>query len=107
MVIAEMIVTCPSCESETKLVVEQVNPIIFHCHGCLKNIVIQDNKVYTVSNKFLRNIVRSFKSKVCGKILAAKFSNAVREIGINSEKIEELQKLLNKPMDVRDFLEKI
>jgi hypothetical protein len=106
MNIAEYLIKCPHCSTETRLVSEEANPIIFHCWGCERSIVIHNSTVYTVSEEYAKELVRHYKSKACGKIMATKVSENVQK-NITGESIQELKKLLEMPMDVREFINRI
>lgn len=106
MNVAEFVIRCPRCYTETHLIAEESNPLIFKCNGCGRSVVIHNNSVFTVSEKYLLKLVRRYKSKACGRILATKISEEA-EHPITKEKLKELKSLLEKPMDVKDFIEKI
>jgi len=106
MLISEYLIKCPVCHSETRLVAEESNPIIFYCHGCNRNVVIHNNIVFTVSEEYLKKLICRYKSKACGRVLVAMVSESAQDL-ITKDKINELHDLLEKPMDVRDFIKKI
>lgn len=106
MQIAEYLVRCPVCCSEIHLMAHEANPIIFQCRGCSRSIVIQNGGVFTVSNNYLKKIVRQYKSRTCGKIVGTKISDVAKDF-INEEKIQQLHDMLAKREDVGDFLKKL
>jgi transposase-like protein len=103
MNIAEYLIKCPVCYSETKLVAEESNPLIYHCSGCNRSVVIHNNSVFTVSEEYTKKLVRRYKSKACGRVLAYQVSEDAKKF-ITEEKIKDLQKMLTLNMDVKDFV---
>jgi len=103
MNVAEYLIMCPICRSETQLVAEESNPMIFTCRGCNRSIVVHNNAVFTVSEEFVLGLVKKYKSKACGRILASKVSDGAKEL-ITKDKIQELHEILEKPMDVKDII---
>jgi hypothetical protein len=106
MFVAELIVKCPKCGSETHLISEEANPVIFHCHGCSRGVVLHNNTIFTVSDEYLKGILLRHKPKKCGRILTARLSADAQNF-INTEKIQELRSLLTRDMDVEEFIKKI
>lgn len=106
MGVAEYLIKCPRCHSETRLVAEESNPLIFCCRGCSRSIVVHNNAVFTVSEDYVLKLVRRYKAKACGRILASKVSEDAKK-EITRDRIKELHNLLEDPMDVRDFIKKI
>lgn len=106
MFVYELIVKCPHCSTDTRIVSRLGGPVIVHCEGCSKCVVLHDNLVYTVSSGFVQKIMHKYKVKPCGKILGSELSEQARDM-ITDEKIKDLRKLLAEPMDVKDFIGKI
>ena len=106
MMVSEYLIRCPSCSSETHVVAEESNPLIFRCNGCSRNVVLHNSLVFTVSEDYVLELVKRYKSKVCGRVLFSKVSTQAKD-SITDGKIQELHRLLTKPMDVRDFIKKI
>jgi hypothetical protein len=67
---------------------------------------VHNNAVFTVSEDYILKLVRRYKSKACGRILASRVSEDAKDM-ITKDRIKELHRLLENPMDVRDFIEKI
>jgi len=104
--ISEYLIKCPNCLSETRLVAEESNPLIFHCHGCERSVVVQGNVVYTVSQDFLEGLINRFRSKPCGRVISARLSESSEEL-ITNRKIHQMQNLLEQSKDVSEFIKKI
>lgn len=106
----EIMVVCPSCRTEINVGIEDVGLFIIHCLGCDNKIVIHEGAVYTVTEKFMKELMEEFDFKVCGGVLAEKLS-AQASKRYESKKYdkmnEELNDLLSKDMDVSEFLKKI
>ena len=62
MVIMEFKIRCPACETETKIVAHEANPIIFSCTGCHKTVVMQGSRVYTVSTDYMKHLMLNMLS---------------------------------------------
>jgi hypothetical protein len=106
MNIAEYLIKCPNCKSDTHLTAEESNPVIFKCCGCGRSVVVHNNTVFTVSSEYVSSLVKKYKSKVCGRILDAHVSDGAKNI-ITRDKLEELHELLEKSSDVKDFIKNI
>jgi transposase len=59
--------------------------------------------VFTVPEEFVLNLVKKYKSKACGRILASKVSDGAKEL-ITKDKIQELHNILEKSTDVKDII---
>ncbi|MBD3261281.1 MAG: hypothetical protein GF334_06285 [Candidatus Altiarchaeales archaeon] len=103
MVIIEFKIMCPSCDSETKIVAHEANPIIFTCTGCHKTVVMQGSRVYTVSTEYMRKLMAEHKYHPCGQVLGHKISKKAQS-RINNEQVTKLHELLKTKMDVSDFI---
>lgn len=106
MQIFEYLIKCPNCLSETRLLAEESNPLIFHCHGCERGVVVHGNVVYTVSQDFLEGLLNRFRSKPCGRLIAARLSEDSEQL-ITKRRIEQMQNLLDQSKDVSEFIKKI
>ncbi len=106
MVVMEFVVTCPSCRSETKILGENTNPIIYRCKGCDKGVVIEPRKVYTVSGGYVKRLFNQYRPRACGQLVALRLSDEARKI-ISSDKLEGLRDLLEQDIDVKDFIKRL
>ena len=106
MVVMEYIVTCPRCKTETKIVGEQTNPIMYTCKGCDRAIVVEPSRVYTVSVGYMKKLISRHKSRACGQIVALRLSDKARKI-VSSDRMEALHELLSEDMDVDDFVRRL
>lgn len=106
MVILQYKVSCPKCATEINLVAEEANPVIFFCAGCGRSVVMHNNLLFTVPEVFTRGMIKRFKSRACGRVLSTRLSKNVAE-KITKDKIFELHKILQEPMDVKDFINRI
>lgn len=103
MVIMEFKIMCPSCDSETKIVAHEANPIIFTCTGCHKTVVMQGSRVYTVSTDYMRKLMSEHKYQPCGQVLGHKISKKAQSM-VDNDRVSKLRELLKVKMDVNDFL---
>lgn len=106
MIVMEYHVRCPACNTESRIVTEEANPIIHLCMGCERGIVLHNNSIYTVGRDFLLHIMRRHKTKRCGNVVASHLSSTAKGL-VTSRKIGELHDLLEKDIDVKDFLKRI
>ncbi len=104
--VAEYIVRCPICSTEIRFLAHEANPMIIHCAGCSRNVVLQNNALYTVSEEYVRKLIRRFKSKACGKIVGARISQEAQSL-ITTDKIKQLHSMLEDSGDVVEFLKKL
>ena len=104
--ISEYLVKCPMCMSEIRFVAEEANPIFMSCHGCERVIVIQGGVLYTVSEQFVQELLKEHSPCPCGRITGSEISARGQEY-LSEQNLSRLHKLLEHPMDVRDFIEKI
>jgi hypothetical protein len=100
----EIRLKCPYCKTETALVVHESNPVMFECPGCDKNIVVQNNIVYTIQRKFFNKIAKKFKTIQCGEIIGYKPNG--NEV-ISQKEIDDLHKELSGITTVDDFIKKL
>jgi len=99
----EFLIKCPVCKSVTTLIAYESNPLIFACHGCHKNIVMQGTTLYTVSSEYVTKILKRHKSLPCGQIVTTVISEDAKEL-ITDDKIKGLQEVLSKSCDVNDII---
>lgn len=104
--VVEYMISCPECQTVTKLVCEEANPVIFACHGCDKNVVMHNDRIFTISDDFLADIMIEYKSVSCGRILGANLSRQSQE-KINNFKMRYLKNILKEDMDVSEFIKRI
>lgn len=106
--IFEFRIMCPNCKTETGVVAEETSPIIFQCHGCDKNIVIDRNTVYTITKPFLNKLLKRSKSRLCGQIIGYKPSKVtVRREAISEKQIKDLHHTLENTTNVDDFIKNL
>lgn len=98
-------IRCPYCKTDTDLIAEEANPIIFECHGCTRQIVIESNIVYTVSKEKFEEISKKVKVFECGQVTRYKVRK--RKQSISQEQIDDLHELLEKKIDVKDLIAKL
>lgn len=103
MNVSQYLIKCPHCQSETQLIAEESNPIIFLCRGCSRSVVVHNNTVFTVSEGFVKKLTKKYRSVACGRILASRVSEDIGE-PITTDKIQALHEILEKPMDVKDII---
>jgi len=92
--------------SETMVVSEEVNPMLFKCKGCFSILVMQGGRLYTVSENFLNGLLKKHRVSMCGRILSSKISKRA-QTEYNKLDINNLHRLLSTDMDVAEFIEKI
>jgi len=102
----ELLIRCPFCKTETRLIAEESGLVIFSCRGCTKGVVLQGNAVYNVSDNCVKKIVRRHKIRQCGQVIGSKLSNRSKEL-LTLDKINELHDLLKVREDVQDFIKKL
>jgi len=106
MVIIEYQIKCPSCNTETRVVTEDVDPMMFQCKGCGRSVVMQNNSVYTVSEHFTKRVMNQHRVKPCGQLIAHRISEKAKEL-VNKGNINNLHDLLNENMDVNEFIKRL
>jgi len=100
----EIRLKCPYCKTETALLVYESNPVMFECPGCDKNVVIQNNIVYTITRKYFNKIAKKFKTEPCGEIVGYKTN---KNDVISQKEIDDLHKELLGISSVDDFINKL
>jgi len=106
MTLFEFLIKCPVCNSETKVIAYESNPLIFECGGCRKNVVMQGTNLYTVSNECVSKITKSHKTLPCGQVVSTKLSEEAKNV-ITKEKVDFIKAALYSSNDVNDFLNSI
>ena len=102
----ELLIRCPFCNTETRLIAEESGLVMFSCQGCTKGVVLQGNAVYNVSDKFVSRIVKRHKTRQCGQVIGSKLSKKSKDL-LSLDKINRLHDLLQEKEDVADFLKKL
>lgn len=103
MYILELAVKCPSCESVTKLLTKQADPVIFTCGGCGDSIIIQGEGVYTLKSKFIKRLIKKYKVSPIGQLLITDVSDTAKNM-VTDSKIKVLQEILKENCDVNEFI---
>ena len=99
----EIRLKCPYCKTETSLVVQESNPVMFECPGCDKNIVVQNSIVYNIPRKYFNKMSKKFKTVQCGEIIGFK---AKSKEPISQKEVDDLHKELNDISTVDDFIKR-
>ena len=106
MFVFELLIRCPHCDSITRLIVEDADPLIFSCGGCDKSIVIQGDNVFTVNSGFVKKLLKKHKTNPCGQILLTDISDTAKSM-LTEGKIKELRSILKENCDVSEFIKKM
>jgi len=106
MILGEYYITCPNCLTKVKVVAEMVSPILVYCNGCERSLVLCKNSIFTLPFEYVSELVGNYNIRACGEVLSTHVSSVAEEL-INNNKINELHHLLEQPLDVKDFINKI
>lgn len=106
MMVVEYLIKCPYCFSDTKVVLERANPVMYMCHGCRRVIVIQGKIIYTMPYETVRDILDKYPNKTCGRLLGSYVSPIAKE-KLKEKKTVDLHALLEQNIDVNDFIKKL
>ena len=104
--VLEYSIVCPDCQTVSKVICEEANPIIFACHGCDQNIVMHNDDLFIISEQSLADIMLEYNYVACGRVLRAHLSPKSQE-KITRFKMKILERLLDENLDVSDFLKEI
>jgi hypothetical protein len=105
-------VGCPKCGTDSYLISQESNPIIFQCHGCSSYVVIENDRAYTVSDNFMAEMVNKFNFKFCGQIIKVEAKKEKplpkkKKTEITEDDIKDLRELLEKSKDSSEIIKKL
>jgi hypothetical protein len=105
---------CSNCMSESFIVCEECNPIIYKCRGCNRVVVIHNDQAYTVTENFFKKMVKKYNMKYCGQIvkcfpgnIANQYKKIIKKENISEEDLSKLHDFLIKSEDSSDIIEEL
>jgi Zn-finger nucleic acid-binding protein len=104
--IFEYSVICPECKTKSVMVVADTGLTIYTCGHCSSNIMLYGNKLYTLREEFLRDIIENYSTEECGSIVFTRKHRDTEEF-ITKDKIDDLKKRLKDTFFIEDFLKNL
>lgn len=110
---AQYKVRCTSCDTDTYLVCQESNPIIYKCKGCKRYVVIWNDQAFTVNENFFLKTIKKHNLKYCGQITKIcktekpEETKPVKKNEITDTDIQELHEFLSKTKDSSEIIKKL
>ena len=108
-------IQCMNCMSDSFLISEECNPIIYKCNGCNRIVVAHNDNSFTITENFFMKMVKEYNIKYCGKVVKYfpknnvpnKYKKVIKKENISEEDLSKLHDFLVKAEDSSDIIEEL